>query len=58
MVNSTCIVARTLVCFWAVRELGMSQIQLASRFVISQPAVSMAISRGEQLAKDSNFFIL
>jgi putative transposase len=52
------IVARSLVCFWVVRELGMSQIQLALRFGISQPAVSMAVSRGEQLAKDFNFSIL
>jgi len=38
--------ARSLVCFWGVRELGISQIQLALRFGISQPALSMAVSRG------------
>jgi chromosomal replication initiation ATPase DnaA len=50
--------ARSLVCFWAVRELGISQIRLALKFGISQPAVSMAVSRGEQMAKDCKFSII
>ncbi len=50
--------ARRLVCFLGVRELGMSQNQLALRFGISQPAVSMAVGRGEQLAKDRNSSII
>ena len=41
-----------------VRELGISQIQLALRFGISQPTLSMAVSRGKQLDKDRNFSIL
>ena len=45
------IVARSLVCFWAVRELGISQTRLARMLRISQPAVSAAVIRGEQLAK-------
>ncbi len=52
------IAARSLVCFWAVRELGISQIRLALRLGISQPAVSMAVNRGEQLAKDYNLSII
>jgi REP element-mobilizing transposase RayT len=51
------IAARSLVCFWAVRELGISQTRLARMLRISQPAVSVAVSRGEQLAKDHNFGI-
>jgi putative transposase len=52
------IVARSILCFWAVRELGMSQIQLARMLRISQPAVSMAVSRGEQAVIDHNFSIM
>ena len=52
------IAARSLVCFWTVRELGMSQTQLAVRFGISQPAVSLAVSRGEQLAKNYGYSII
>jgi putative transposase len=52
------VAARSLLCFWAVSELGISQTQLAMRFKISQPAISMAVSRGEQLAKDNHFSIM
>ena len=52
------IAARSILCFWAVRELGISQNQLARILRISQPAVSMAVKRGEQLAKDYNFSIM
>lgn len=51
------IVVRSLVCFWAVRELGISQTRLARMLRISQPAVSAAVTRSEQLAKDHNFRI-
>ena len=51
------IAARSLVCFWAVRELGITQTRLARLLRISQPAVSTAVSRGEQLANDHNFCI-
>ena len=42
---------------YAVRELGNSQTRLARMLRISQPAVSAAVGRGEQLAKDHNFCI-
>jgi putative transposase len=51
------IAARSIVCFWAVRELGMSQTQLARILRISQPAVSMAVIRGEKLAQNHKFSI-
>jgi len=38
--------ARSLLCFWATRELGMSQTDLAQRLQLTQPAVSQAIQRG------------
>ena len=49
---------RRILCFWAVRELGISQVQLARMLRVTQPAVSMAVSRGEQLAIDHNFSIM
>jgi len=49
---------RQIPCYaWAVRALGMRQTHLPGKLRISQPAVSMAVSRGEQLAKDHNFSI-
>jgi putative transposase len=42
--------ARSLFCYWAVRELGFSATDLARRLELTQPAVS----RGEKMAKEKN----
>jgi hypothetical protein len=44
--------ARSVLCYWAVRELGETEIQLARKLAITQPAVSLAVKRGEKLAKE------
>jgi REP-associated tyrosine transposase len=43
--------ARSLVCYWAVRELAMSGISVGGRLSLGQPAVSRAVVRGEKLAQ-------
>ena len=43
--------ARSVFCYWAVRELGVSATELARRFGMTQPAVSISVKRGENLAK-------
>ena len=50
--------ARSLVCFWAVRELGMSGTSVGKLLGIGQPAVSRAVVRGEKFAKDTNLSLL
>ena len=47
--------ARSVVCYWAVRELGINQEILAHKFGISQPAVSVAVKRGEQIVDKRKF---
>jgi hypothetical protein len=42
--------ARSLLCYWAVRELGVSATELARKFGMTQPAVSISVKRGENLA--------
>jgi len=42
--------AHGLLCYWATEELGMTQQALAQRLRITQPAISLAVRRGEQLA--------
>jgi hypothetical protein len=44
--------AQSLLCYWATTELGMSQIQLALRLGIHQPAVSHAVRRGAGLIRE------
>jgi hypothetical protein len=43
--------ARSLLCYWAVRELGMSCTAIGRRLGMTQPAVSRAVQRGEKVAK-------
>ncbi|MBW2739135.1 MAG: hypothetical protein JRE64_09885 [Deltaproteobacteria bacterium] len=50
--------ARSLVCFWASRELGMSMVELSKRLKISQPTVSQSANRGEKIAKENKLNLL
>jgi DNA-binding MarR family transcriptional regulator len=49
------VVARSLLCFWATAELAISQVELGRKLKISQPAVSMAVRRGKQLASRNSY---
>lgn len=42
--------ARSLLCFWAVRELGISMTVMARRLNISTVAVSKSVARGAEIA--------
>jgi putative transposase len=50
--------ARSLVCFWASRELGMSMVELSKRLKIFQPRVSQSANRGEKIAKKNKLNLL
>ena len=41
--------ARSLLCYWAVRELGESMTSMARRLNISTVAVSKSVARGEKI---------
>jgi putative transposase len=45
--------ARSLFCYWCVRELGESMTNMAKRLGLTQPAIGYAVERGEQLAKEA-----
>jgi putative transposase len=50
--------ARDLLCYWAVRELGVSCTDVAKRLGMSQPGVGYAVSRGEKIAKNHKYQLL
>ena len=50
--------ARSLLCFWAVRELGITMTELAVRLGLTQPAVSISVKRGEKLVKENAYRLL
>ena len=49
------VAARSLLCYWLVRQLGVSMSSLAQRLGISPTAVSQSVVRGEVLAKKSGY---
>ena len=46
--------ARSLVCYFCTRELGMTTVDIAKRLNICQSAASRSAFRGEKIAKDNN----
>jgi hypothetical protein len=46
------VLARSLACYWAVRELGLSSAELARRFGMTAAGVNYAVRRGERLAAE------
>ena len=50
--------ARSLLCFWAVRELGINMTAMARRLNISTVAVSKSVARGEEIAKKEGFELI
>ena len=47
--------ARSLFCFWAVREMGNSLASLAIRLGISPAGIGYAVQRGEAIAHENNY---
>jgi predicted transcriptional regulator len=41
------VAARSLLCYWAAHELGLTATELAEHLGVTQPAVSYAVNRGE-----------
>lgn len=50
--------ARSLFCFWAVSELGMSIRQLAKRLEMSPPGVGFSVERGQVIACENEYHLI
>lgn len=46
---------RSLMCYWAVRKLGISATELFKKLGISQPSVRISVKRGEKIAQTEQF---
>jgi putative transposase len=49
--------ARSLFCFWASRELGISHTELAGKLEMSISGIGYTVERGEAIAKDGGFLL-
>ena len=47
--------ARSLFCYWAVRELGVTMAELGRTLGLSIPAISKSVKRGQQISESNGF---
>ena len=52
------VMARSVLCYWAIRELGMSGSALSKMLMLGQSSVSRAVGRGEKLINDRNLRLM
>ena len=50
--------ARSLFCYWAARELGITITKLAERLELTPPAVGYAVRRGEIIAEKKHYHLI
>jgi putative transposase len=50
--------ARSLLCYWGTRELGMTTVDLARKLNLAQPTVSQAVIRGQKIAEDQGLSLI
>jgi putative transposase len=50
--------ARSLLCYWAVRELGVPMSSLARKLKVSIPSVSDTVTRGRRIAEEKQLNLL
>jgi len=50
--------ARSLLCYWSVRELGVTMTSLSRRLKISVQAIGKSVVRGEKLAKAHKYSLI
>jgi hypothetical protein len=49
--------ARSVLCFLAVRQLGLTATELARKIGLTQPAINISVKRGEGIVKERGFDI-
>jgi hypothetical protein len=50
--------ARSVLCYWAARELGISTLELSRKLGISQPTASQSVKRGERIVKEKRLKLM
>ena len=48
---------RALICYWAVRELGLTMTEVAQHLKLAVPTVSVAVRKGERIVKDDGLVL-
>jgi hypothetical protein len=56
--NRQTVRARSLLCYWAVKECGMTMVFLSRKLGISPTAVSQSVERGGKIAFENSFGLM
>ena len=56
--NTKRVQARSILCYWGSRELGISQTELARQLKLSPAAVALSVKRGEELVRQCGYSLL
>ena len=50
--------AKSLLCYWAVRDLGIGMAQIARRLNLSLAGVSQSVKRGETIVQQKGYNLI
>ncbi len=50
--------AKSLLCYWAVRDLGISMAELSRRLKLSLSGVSQSVKRGETIVQQKGYNLI
>ena len=50
--------ARSVLCYWATRELGMTTIELSKKLRLSQPTISQSAKRGQKITQHLGLYLI
>jgi putative transposase len=50
--------ARSLLCYWGVREMGMTTVELSRRLNLSQPGISQSVKRGRKISQNQGIIFI
>ena len=50
--------ARSVLCYFASRDLGISTLELAKKLGVSQPTASQSVKRGEMIVKEKGLRLM
>jgi hypothetical protein len=54
----TLVEARSLLCYWAVRDIGITMAELARRLNLSLSGISLSVKRGEKIAQEKGYKLI
>jgi putative transposase len=50
--------ARSLFCYWAVKNIGISVAALSRRFEISIAGISLSVKRGKKITRENKYELI